>query len=108
FSRDWSSDVCSSDLGGGFAAHPGQGDEVVPRRRAGGGPLQGAAVAPRVVDADRLAVLGGLPDVVEERQQRHAQQERGDGGGRVQGRSEEYTSELQSRENLVCRLLLEI
>src|SRR5690606_42046194 len=27
--------------------------------------------------------------------------------GRVGGRSEEHTSELQSRENLVCRLLLE-
>src|SRR5690606_41652409 len=25
----------------------------------------------------------------------------------IQGRSEEHTSELQSRENLVCRLLLE-
>src|SRR5690606_40031410 len=45
---------------------------------------------------------------------------RGDGGGRrggarydavlhlpAAGRSEEHTSELQSRENLVCRLLLE-
>src|SRR5690606_42101245 len=30
----------------------------------------------------------------------------GDGGGRSV-RSEEHTSELQSRENLVCRLLLE-
>src|SRR5215475_15303922 len=28
-------------------------------------------------------------------------------GGRVPRRSEEHTSELQSRENLVCRLLLE-
>src|SRR5690606_15476785 len=28
-------------------------------------------------------------------------------GGRVAVRSEEHTSELQSRENLVCRLLLE-
>src|SRR5690606_40592277 len=27
--------------------------------------------------------------------------------GRAVGRSEEHTSELQSRENLVCRLLLE-
>src|SRR5690606_42165643 len=35
---------------------------------------------------------------------------RGAGGGTVPGReprSEEHTSELQSRENLVCRLLLE-
>src|SRR5690606_41320653 len=28
-------------------------------------------------------------------------------GQRLHGRSEEHTSELQSRENLVCRLLLE-
>src|SRR5436309_8765706 len=28
-------------------------------------------------------------------------------GRRARGRSEEHTSELQSRENLVCRLLLE-
>src|SRR5690606_41369431 len=27
--------------------------------------------------------------------------------GRIRNRSEEHTSELQSRENLVCRLLLE-
>src|SRR5690606_40388941 len=31
----------------------------------------------------------------------------GDGHVAVEGRSEEHTSELQSRENLVCRLLLE-
>src|SRR5690606_41781853 len=30
-----------------------------------------------------------------------------DDGGRTTSRSEEHTSELQSRENLVCRLLLE-
>src|SRR2546430_10378131 len=28
-------------------------------------------------------------------------------GGRIRGRSEEHTSELQSQSNLVCRLLLE-
>src|SRR5436309_12189002 len=31
----------------------------------------------------------------------------GRGGSTISGRSEEHTSELQSRENLVCRLLLE-
>src|SRR5690606_39747343 len=31
----------------------------------------------------------------------------GQGGGRGAARSEEHTSELQSREKLVCRLLLE-
>src|SRR5688572_32408387 len=35
--------------------------------------------------------------------------ERGDelGAGRIDARSEEHTSELQSQSNLVCRLLLE-
>src|SRR5690606_41998854 len=37
---------------------------------------------------------------------RHGCRHRGHAIGRV-GRSEEHTSELQSRENLVCRLLLE-
>src|SRR5690606_31738753 len=47
----------------GLGTDPGQRDEVVPGRRAGGRPLQRTAVAPRVVDLDLLAVLGGLPDV---------------------------------------------
>ena len=34
----------------------GQFGEVVPRRRAAGGPFQRVAVAPRVVDGDGLAV----------------------------------------------------
>src|SRR6266511_4797180 len=38
------------------------------------------------------------------RGQRHRRRDRGHGPA---GRSEEHTSELQSRENLVCRLLLE-
>src|SRR3712207_6873664 len=33
--------------------------------------------------------------------------QRGAGGSGVSGRSEEHTSELQSRQYLVCRLLLE-
>src|SRR3712207_8224475 len=40
---------------------------------------------------------------------RHARQERGgqaEGGHRDEERSEEHTSELQSRQYLVCRLLL--
>src|SRR5690606_40208537 len=36
-----------------------------------------------------------------------AQQAAADDNGMLVGRSEEHTSELQSRENLVCRLLLE-
>src|SRR5258707_6879240 len=66
--RDWSSDVCSSDL---FVEHreTGRGDGAYPTRRSR---------QQRLLDAHR-----------------HAQ------------RSEEHTSELQSRQYLVCRLLLE-
>src|SRR5690606_40614232 len=74
FSRDWSSDVCSSDLPRRLLrGYRRRGDQ---RRRGRGDPEA-------VLDADA-----------------------GDRGGH-QGRSEEHTSELQSRENLVCRLLLE-
>src|SRR5215212_540835 len=52
--------------------------EVVPRRWAGGGPLQRATPAPRIVGRD-LRVVPRLPDVVEERQARGAEQE-GAGG----------------------------
>src|SRR3954453_21257339 len=44
--------------GGGFGADTGQGEEVVAGRRAGGGPLQGAAVPPGVVDLYPLTNLG--------------------------------------------------
>src|SRR5690606_40530525 len=66
FSRDWSSDVCSSDLA----------------------VLGAPALAPSVAAA--------APRRAESRTPTPAVR-----------RSEEHTSELQSRENLVCRLLLE-
>src|SRR2546422_4636266 len=66
-SRDWSSDVCSSDL----------------FRRDAAGP--------------------GLPAPAEP----HFARGRDHLGARRQARSEEHTSELQSRLHLVCRLLLE-
>src|SRR4030043_1657213 len=65
-SRDWSSDVCSSDLHGDR-----QPDELDPHRQG----AQAREAARRA--ASKL------------------------------GRSEEHTSELQSRLHLVCRLLLE-
>ena len=46
-----------------LGADPRHDGEVVPRRRAGGGPLQRVAVAPRVVGGDDLAVPVGLVDV---------------------------------------------
>src|ERR1017187_497885 len=95
---------------------PRDGREVVPRRRAGGRPLQGVAEPPWIVRRDPLSVLGGLVDVVEEEQVGHAEDERADGRDLIQRgserrqepvvgdppwRSEEHTSELQSPMYLV-------
>src|SRR5690606_41235930 len=64
------------------------------RKRAGA-----ADVARRIArgGADRRVAVGG----------HFARREVDAPGARAVGRSEEHTSELQSRENLVCRLLLE-
>src|SRR2546422_3914433 len=59
--------------------------------------------------------LAGSSDMTPRRAQRHAEHdgcckqyaERRRGEGRSGARSEEHTSELQSRLHLVCRLLLE-
>src|SRR2546422_6915428 len=69
-SRDWSSDVCSSDLPRPAMRllHAGHGDERARFREKPSRP---------------------------------------DRGGSARQRSEEHTSELQSRLHLVCRLLLE-
>src|SRR5690606_39704667 len=104
-SRDGSSDVCSADLA--QSAH-GQGSCRLPAAkvaRAETGPAaEGAGEAARILEPE----LVGNP-----------RQRTGRVGHQAQGgvatyliqqafvRSEEHTSELQSRENLVCRLLLE-
>src|SRR5690606_41294893 len=67
-----------------------------------GAPLLAAQAAPRQVS--RVHQLRPL------RAARHAdwlRRRSGSGQDDVAARSEEHTSELQSRENLVCRLLLE-
>src|SRR2546422_3912486 len=71
-SRDWSSDVCSSDLS-------------VARTRASG--ARRSASSSCLNDSRSIATRSKL--------------------AREEGRSEEHTSELQSRLHLVCRLLLE-
>src|SRR5687768_17928976 len=86
-SRDWSSDVCSSDLEARHEARP----RHLFRARLG------QARELRVVVEERAQVPGAVLDRVE-----HAHQLL-----RVFRRSEEHTSELQSRLHLVCRLLLE-
>src|SRR5690606_39375592 len=57
----------------------------------------------REPDAEHLD-LGGVTEHERGEDADHDERSRGDDAG---GRSEEHTSELQSRENLVCRLLLE-
>src|SRR5690606_40316591 len=84
FSRDWSSDVCSSDL-------------KIQRSSAPSvryfSSISVAAVAFAVHAKHCLHPIGFGPVQVQT--------------ARESERSEEHTSELQSRENFVCRLLLE-
>src|SRR5690606_42006976 len=61
-------------------------------------------------DARPPELAGGRPGAAPGRSDGTAGRARGrrpQRGGGVPARSEEHTSELQSRENLVCRLLLE-
>ena len=69
---------------GALGADAGQLGEVVPRRRAGGGPLQRVAEAPRVVHRDHPAVAVAAEHVPDERQRGGAQHERADRGDHVQ------------------------
>src|SRR5690606_39363516 len=89
FSRDWSSDVCSSDLAPSKQHQQVRGVRVL-------GPLSELESIARSTGATQLIVCIGDADVAMMRRVDEAAD-----------RSEEHTSELQSRENLVCRLLLE-
>src|SRR2546430_12928894 len=78
FDCDWSSDVCSSDLGGGGGLeHATQLDRLFEEDESRFVQLPAAQLPHQCVDLHQPA------------------------------RSEEHTSELQSQSNLVCRLLLE-
>src|SRR5206468_5131772 len=90
--RDWSSDVCSSDLGVPPASVPDPAALAMLARRAGAVDLCGAGRPPRERRGGRRGAL--LRARLSRR--RHPSL-----------RSEEHTSELQSRSDLVCRLLLE-
>src|SRR5256884_501740 len=88
-SRDWSSDVCSSDLSGGGAAYTASKHGVV-------GLTRQLAIA----YADRGVTVNAIcPGAIQTGLRANSV--------RILGRSEEHTSELQSRLHLVCRLLLE-
>src|SRR5207302_4067493 len=92
FSRDWCSDVCSSDLIVLISSRAALGAQTRTAYSAtkagiiGMGRTWALELAPQGITVNMVAP------------------------GPIQGtqmRSEEHTSELQSRENLVCRLLLE-
>src|SRR5690606_39310812 len=87
FSRDWSSDVCSSDLTV-HANQIGANGKQFQWRAAKTARRPGLLLFERYGDLE-FDFVGD---------QRH-------GGG--DARSEEHTSGIQSRENIVCRLLLE-
>src|SRR5690606_40098927 len=94
FSRDWSSDVCSSDLWQKRSMHA--------TTSSAGRPVNAAmafgcmSTTPCRSLSDRMTAHRPMSG-----QRPHSEP-------RVRElRSEEHTSELQSRENLVCRLLLE-
>src|SRR2546421_4254453 len=86
--RDWSSDVCSSDLSRGVA---GVHAHVGAERRVGG-------LLVRPADGHGGIIVGACGRVIAQERVRVS---------RLHQRSEEHTSELQSRSDLVCRLLLE-
>src|SRR3712207_8960708 len=62
-----------------------------------------ASLYPRPRDVDEVIELAGLEEVAD----RRARTLSGGQRRRLDFRSEEHTSELQSRQYLVCRLLLE-
>src|SRR5690606_39466631 len=96
FSRDWSSDVCSSDLVTlDIAGHCGSARQEQAVEASGGRQLR-RHLGELLEIPDLLAVADGEPLAVVGHAHRLGE-----------ARSEEHTSELQSRENLVCRLLLE-
>src|SRR3712207_8817675 len=64
----------------------------------------GAVVAP---EREGAVEDGGDGERDDEEAQRPGDDPRCGAGGRPHGRSEEHTSELQSRQYIVCRLLLE-
>src|SRR5690606_40638072 len=88
FSRDWSSDVCSSDLGD----------------------MDGYAAVKKRIFQHQQETGVAIINIDDARCEHIATSLAIHGNGRVipiSTRSEEHTSELQSREKLVCRLLLE-
>src|SRR5690606_40186590 len=120
FSRDWSSDVCSSDLPFPYRHEAGAS---LPTHEMHS--LAAAAARARLRDEDFARWTKGFGAIRHDDQTQlrvrrlvhevALEREPADASADVwrlfaaadRLRSEEHTSELQSRENLVCRLLLE-
>src|SRR5690606_41101107 len=139
FSRDWSSDVCSSDLGFAVLDHildesgntnviiiTGRGEKEHALRAVGKGAYD---FFYKPIELDELKVVLKRAFHVSQLEQEQRDLRQRLSGDTFEGmigtsskmqdvfsairkvattdaRSEEHTSELQSRENLVCRLLL--
>src|SRR5690606_18917066 len=89
----------------------GPAGRQVPREPARGGRGALARRSPAASGPGRMIGLPPRQEIRHERETRHPGNRLRPCAGRLRGRctarSEEHTSELQSRENLVCRLLLE-
>src|SRR5690606_39427327 len=95
FSRDWSSDVCSSDLPVAFYICRDDEEAV-------------GSIYKGIVKTYKPNIHAYFIDIGEETELYLHESDCLDASEmHVGDRSEEHTSELQSRENLVCRLLLE-
>src|SRR2546422_5671595 len=93
-SRDWSSDVCSSDLSPYFGEYPPDFFDFIVIDECHRGGANDESNWRGILDYFAPAVQLGLTATPRRRDN-------------VDTRSEEHTSELQSRLHLVCRLLLE-
>src|SRR5207249_6146115 len=104
--RDWSSDVCSSDLiyfekimSKALASCSEPVVQVSGFSVISGLIINGKAIYVTGQPNQTISLLGGIKIIINE-QSMYADAAKGN-------RSEEHTSELQSRFDLVCRLLLE-
>src|SRR5690606_40463352 len=116
FSRDWSSDVCSSDLSfSSMSSSSGTGSSstMAMLQRSAKSPSSSSTYAtPPDMPAAKLRpvlpITTTMPPVMYSQPWSPTPSTTAMAPElRTAKRSEEHTSELQSRENLVCRLLLE-
>src|SRR5690606_40220865 len=97
FSRDWSSDVCSSDLQLSLAiGRDGQNARLAARLTGWKIDIKSESQQAELAVLEAQRAFDEAEAALRAREEARARAEA--------ERSEEHTSELQSRENLVCRL----